>query len=268
MPLKQSSSKKAMGENIAMEMKHGKPQKQAIAIAYSVQRKNKKKKMAKGGEISASDEKRPMPNDEHHDKMENSRVHAKGVSTSDNFHDQKRPMPRDIFHDKEELDEIHESKSNPADLNWKNAIRESIDSAETPEEFAMLMAEGGHIPSGKPELREDMEPDMSEDDDRGLDMIDDIMSRRKERYGMARFAEGGEVDDEQVDLDLNSMEQPNYYYKRNEDEVLKENYDEDMKDVDQPEDSNEHSVELSDEDEHGEDEISEIRRRMKSKKER
>lgn len=43
MPLKQSSSKKAFKENIRAEVKAGKPRKQAVAIAYSVQRKNKKK---------------------------------------------------------------------------------------------------------------------------------------------------------------------------------------------------------------------------------
>jgi hypothetical protein len=41
MPLIQSSSKKAFKENVKREIKAGKPRKQAVAIAYSVKRKNK-----------------------------------------------------------------------------------------------------------------------------------------------------------------------------------------------------------------------------------
>ena len=38
MPLIKSTSKKAFGENVATEMHAGKPQKQAVAIAYSEKR--------------------------------------------------------------------------------------------------------------------------------------------------------------------------------------------------------------------------------------
>ena len=43
MPLTKSKSKKAFKKNIAAEIRAGKTQKQAAAIAYSVQRKAKKK---------------------------------------------------------------------------------------------------------------------------------------------------------------------------------------------------------------------------------
>jgi hypothetical protein len=39
MPLKKSTSKNAFAKNVKTEMASGKPQKQAVAIAYSVQRK-------------------------------------------------------------------------------------------------------------------------------------------------------------------------------------------------------------------------------------
>ncbi len=43
MPLKSGKSKKVISENIATEVKSGKPVKQAAAIAYSVARKGNKK---------------------------------------------------------------------------------------------------------------------------------------------------------------------------------------------------------------------------------
>lgn len=47
MPLvkgKAARSQKGFGENVKREMKSGRPQKQAVAIAYSVARRSKKKK--------------------------------------------------------------------------------------------------------------------------------------------------------------------------------------------------------------------------------
>lgn len=43
MPLKKSSGDKAFKANVKAEIKAGKPQKQAVAIAYSVKRDAKKK---------------------------------------------------------------------------------------------------------------------------------------------------------------------------------------------------------------------------------
>ncbi len=47
MPLKHGSTKKVISENIATEIRHGKPPKQAIAIAYSEAGKSKPKHKGK-----------------------------------------------------------------------------------------------------------------------------------------------------------------------------------------------------------------------------
>lgn len=48
MPLKKSSSDKAFTQNLKAELGSGKSQKQALAIAYSVQREAAKKAARKG----------------------------------------------------------------------------------------------------------------------------------------------------------------------------------------------------------------------------
>lgn len=48
MPLKHSKSEKAFSSNVKAEMKAGKPQKQAVAIAYQVKRDAQAKRAPKG----------------------------------------------------------------------------------------------------------------------------------------------------------------------------------------------------------------------------
>lgn len=53
MPLIKGKSKSAISENIRREMHAGKPQKQAIAIAYSVAGKSRRKRKRKRKPMSA-----------------------------------------------------------------------------------------------------------------------------------------------------------------------------------------------------------------------
>lgn len=100
MPLMQNKSKKAFSKNVATEMHEGKPQGQALAIAYSVKRKPKKKasggtvksgspdmNYVDGGEVSAKSEKRPMPDNRYNDSKEVSRNTGNKPSHNDSWTD-------------------------------------------------------------------------------------------------------------------------------------------------------------------------------------
>lgn len=102
MPLKHSSSKKAFKSNVKAEMDSGKPQDQALGIAYSVKRKAKKKasggmvesgskdmNMAEGGYVndSAKYEKRPMPSERDQDSKMVSRNSNIKASKNDSWTD-------------------------------------------------------------------------------------------------------------------------------------------------------------------------------------
>jgi hypothetical protein len=81
MPLMPGKSKKAFSKNVETEMHAGKPQKQALAIAYSVKRKKKASggtvesgsrdmNLAEGGTVGVKAQKRPMPENEYNDSKD------------------------------------------------------------------------------------------------------------------------------------------------------------------------------------------------------
>lgn len=285
MPLIKSRSQKAVSENIATERKAGKPQDQAVAIAMSMRRKAPKK-MAEGGSVKS--EKRPMPEDRHNDKIEAAHSSsAKPVTGSqmtsrpDIAQTQSRPTPslknpqplraskmvasdspfkildRRLQDEEEHLMRMAKGGMINEEVSMERAeqdqdpeispIRESYMSPSESEimsdKMAPMLAEGGDV-SPRDEIEEEMHDSLAAA----------IMAKRR------RFAQGG-----QVDLDLNSMEQPNAYYKANQ-EALKENYDSDMEDVSQPEDSNETADEREKSAEDKHDMVSAIRSKMRARK--
>lgn len=182
-----------------------------------------------------------------------------------------------------------DNTEHPAHLEDDNDQMQPSDDYMSGEMEAHNYAEGGSI-----------EHDMDDQDTDEINnehydsIVATIMAKRRAQAAldsgsgdmdeMVRMYTGGQVEDNtdkvgstdgiftfprdsEADLDLNSMEQPNGYYKRNEDAALKENYDEDMHDMSQPEDSNEHGDqnESDSENEHDDMLVSSIRRKMKAK---
>ncbi len=103
MPLNKSKSKTAFKQNMRTEMAAGKPQKQALAIAYSVARKSPKKKMyAEGGLVEDEDnisegsfevpDDSPLRHDEHEDFLTD-------YDNQDPFNDLPERQPADSMHE-------------------------------------------------------------------------------------------------------------------------------------------------------------------------
>lgn len=311
MPLIKSKSKQAFKENIEAEMSASKPKNQSLAIAYGVKKKaSHKKKMAEGGAISASNEKRPMPDDRHDDsKMVSQNMGKKPLVESgwtdrpDMKQSQKGPKTQPLKHpkmvgssayqaklrtdedylmdiaapaspkeqpskafDEEDADKSGPSipdKSRPHSANLNKYAKGGVVSGSPDENSAASAKSSGWVSDeygSGPEEDEVEHP-------AGLESDNDQMSPPEDEFMADHFAEGGEVDsmdqpDEeaeiehaasiaaaimakrkmmaeggQVDIESNEEEQPNGFYRQNQ-EALKEHYGDDLDDMGQPEDSN------------------------------
>lgn len=130
----------------------------------------------------------------------------------------------------------------------------SEDKEQSEEEFeskqmAPMLAEGG-------EISDDMDqPSDEETMEHAASIAAGIMAKRAHKQFMAV---GG-----MVDIDENAEEQPNDMTSLNK-AALKENYDSDMDDVSQPEESNEHADEREEASENKHDRVSAIMKKRKS----
>jgi len=232
MPLIQGKSKKAVSENIKTEMGAGKPQKQSIAIALSVQRKNKPKKSglddamhahkAQGGLIEATHEKR-------------ANAYAQGGTVEApkermiNIDNEQAPMRNHGAHgqdldarsegmsgidgsmDEREMGMAHRHKlSDGSEIDLRKEGLTRIDDAMDSREMEMAHPPiGSHMqPTANNEQRANAYA-------QGGSVSDQIMRRKK------MYAEGGEVD-----LSENADEEPNHEDDLSFNALKKENYSE------------------------------------------
>jgi len=203
----------------------------------------KMKKMAEGGRIH-------MDDPDHDDDIHNMSVdHEYG----DGAEEDMQQSPAGLEHD--------DDQEKPSDQ-------------EIMSDHMELLAEGGSV-----EHEFDDQPKHEEHEGMLASIASAIMSKLKaaamldsgseDEDKAERMAEGGEVmgkSDSMFDIMKNNKEKPNFYPPRNG-AALKENYNEDMEGVDQPEDSNEHGDDREDENENEHDRsvVGSIRRKMRIK---
>lgn len=171
-----SKSPKAFSHNVKAEMEAGKPQKQSLAIAYSVKRKAPKKKMAEGGSVSAKTEKRPMP-DEMHDDSEMVRKNSGDKAAKDDS------WTSDVTVKQAQKPSMTKlSQPRMAKITGPFSVR----SRDMHDEEADLQGKDApNSPKERPPMRDDEEDAMMEG--KGPDMS------RQHSDGREPYAEGGSV---------------------------------------------------------------------------
>lgn len=246
MPLIKSSSKKAFQKNVETEMdaNPGKENKaKNLAIAYSVQRKNKKK-MAIGGAVEGPTHTKPFDRDP---GTPAPKGHDKALSASEFMSGSMKSAPGS-------------TPSGPM---------VTISKAE----YDALRSGGAYAEGGNVDLEQSMMHgcqmdnrygDYDDEDPRATSIADAILEKRQ------KMAEGGilGLDQDHDILEENSEEEPNHEDQESYDALRKENYSEHsaLAATDQPEDSNTKGDSEEDESENKHDMISSIRSKMKSKR--
>lgn len=237
MPLIKSKSKKAFEHNIKAEMEAGKPQKQSIAIAYSMKKKAKKASggtvesgsptmnMAEGGSISASNERRPMPDNRYDDSAMASRNSSKKAPSQDSWTD--TPTERQArANDSRAMKKIKHPKMVPSSVinarlrDQEDDLQDSAAPASPSEQPNSSYNEedadrqGPAVPDMQREHSNHRKPyakggsingevsfeSAEEDHDPNMSPIrESYMSPPEDEYMAGHFAEGGSIDHEMMD---------------------------------------------------------------------
>jgi hypothetical protein len=214
MPLSTGKSKKAFQKNVAAEMNAGKPQKQALAIAFATKRKAAQKK-SKGGEMKQDIKEEDSMMDKKQRAMmafKGKKMAEGGMMTKDNYQsscNEHCNSPCEVHPQAEpnsdEFNKSHPMKSNsPAMMEDHRGLNQHGEIEEGPQ--GVMMAEGGQI------------MDNEQDDAHMMDMVGRVMKQHQQM-----FSKGGQVANE-TDIDT-ADHMPAQY----DDLVLR---DDDMEDAD------------------------------------
>lgn len=302
MPLLKGKSSKAFSKNIETEMDSGKPQKQALAIAYNVQRKNKKK-MADGGQVAPKKQYDPQSGDPDYSGLENKTDDEKRAKANSSI---KKAFG---FYDGGEVLNANETGENGKrmlkggklrhedEANFTDQSRANADTSDSREDNMMDDESTKHGPEEDfvSERRTSIDQASSDEDENMLDShaIRHADERRaggklvnadsEDEMELDMYALGGMVEDEpksiaeaimrkrrmadggMVDLQANANEDLNEEDQLSYQAARKNTYYDNSQISAQPMDSNEHGDVLDDEDEDNRDMISRIRSKMRSK---
>lgn len=185
MPLIKSKSPRAFKDNVKAEMDSGKPEKQSLAIAYSVKRQNAKKKMAFGGMAEEDNAVSPMPR-----KPDDKRLDEKEYM-ADQFKDGGEIGPEDFMSDDERAGSIAEAimqKRSRKKMADGGMVDREENTEESPPDLDSLNIEA----AGK-ELYDDSQisPQPEDSNEKGdmidsdqHDMISQIRAKIKAKRGM------------------------------------------------------------------------------------
>jgi hypothetical protein len=214
MPLIKSKSKPAFGKNVKAEMDAGKPQKQALAIAYSVKRRSPKK-MAKGGKVEGeradisdhkitADSSTPESQGMRHGEGTSRKQELRAASSRPTV-DEREQRSMDMLDD--------ESTSHSPEVNFHEERMSGIDDAMDSREMAMThgrkMARGGEI-----NFREDkMVTIDDEHSDRSSEMLDSKPMRHKDEKRAGTMNVTIDSDDDMETGMLHTKNQPDEYSK-------------------------------------------------------
>lgn len=190
----QGKSKKAFSENVKKEMDSGKPQPQALAIAYSVKRKNRK---ANGGKISYPDHnygKRENPQ-EMHEEMERQRM-ANGGAVEETP-SKSIPLNEDERQELEDLRAIHAQHMSEMPHMADGGNVDLEQSQEEPQDESIahqimrkrkMMADGGEV-----DLENNSEESLNNEDQMSF------KAGLKEQYDLSQLDEQPEDSNEDSD---------------------------------------------------------------------